>query len=201
MSGAAAEGKAGICSLFVAWPSRFTGQYGREAHLTQNNILRDGQTQTSSQPSLWLKLLAFTNSLSSFLSGCAGSYFQKCFCDWGGGKKRGKMPNLAVVDPKREAEFIPVVSKYWPMASHLTSWNLGFSVTRQGFQCSLSLLLQHCCFWQQSRNPNKNINSQTCGLWWIVIKCPDLFALFSRMYFMSLASSMWKWCLIIATIK
>ncbi len=43
MSGAAAEGKAGICSLFVAWPSRFNGQDGREAHLTQNNILTDGK--------------------------------------------------------------------------------------------------------------------------------------------------------------
>lgn len=43
MSGAAAEGKAGICSLFVAWPSRFTGQYGREAHLTQNNLLADSE--------------------------------------------------------------------------------------------------------------------------------------------------------------
>lgn len=43
MSGPAARGKAGICSLFVAWPSRFTGQYGREAHLTQNNLLADGE--------------------------------------------------------------------------------------------------------------------------------------------------------------
>lgn len=43
MSGAAAEGKAGICSLFVAWPSRITGQYGREAHLTQNNLLADSK--------------------------------------------------------------------------------------------------------------------------------------------------------------
>lgn len=48
MSGAAAEGKAGICSLFVAWPSRFTGQYGREAHLTENNILTDGESDVIS---------------------------------------------------------------------------------------------------------------------------------------------------------
>ena len=43
MLGATAEEKAGICSLFVAWPSRFTGQYGRKAHLTQNNVLPDGK--------------------------------------------------------------------------------------------------------------------------------------------------------------
>ena len=43
MSGTAAEGKAGICSPFVSWPSRLTGQYGREAYLTQNNLPADDQ--------------------------------------------------------------------------------------------------------------------------------------------------------------
>lgn len=38
----------------MPWPSCFTGQYGREAHLTQNNIPTDGD-QTSSRPALWLK--------------------------------------------------------------------------------------------------------------------------------------------------
>lgn len=86
MSGAAAEGKAGICSLFVAWPSRFTGQYGREEHLTQNNIHTDGKPNVISAVALPQTPGIYERTLS-FLSGFAWSYFQKCFCDRGGEKQ------------------------------------------------------------------------------------------------------------------
>ena len=46
MSGSAAEGKAGICSLSL-WPGLLASldNMAREAHLTQNNILTDGKTK------------------------------------------------------------------------------------------------------------------------------------------------------------
>lgn len=59
MSGPAAEGKAGICSPFVSWPSRLTGQYGREAYLTQNNLPADGQPNVISAVAVVLALLLF----------------------------------------------------------------------------------------------------------------------------------------------
>lgn len=67
MSGPAARGKAGICSLFVAWPSRFTGQYGREAHLTQNNLLADGEPSVISAAAAAQSPLFFLGLLGAIL--------------------------------------------------------------------------------------------------------------------------------------
>lgn len=76
MSGAAAEGKAGICSLFVAWPSRFTGQYGREAHLTQNNLLADSETERHLSRRRGSKSWHLQNRSPRFFVGLLGAIFR-----------------------------------------------------------------------------------------------------------------------------
>ncbi len=133
-----------------------------EKHIWPKIISSQTAKQTSSQPLPWLKLLAFTSALFSFLSGFALSYFQQSFCDRGGENQWSKRPNLAVEDPRRDAEFIPAVSKYWPVASRLSPWNLGFFVAQRGSWGSLSLLLQHCCISQECQSQQTNINPQTC---------------------------------------
>lgn len=86
MGGSGGKGRH-MLSLSVAWPSCLTGQYGRERHIWPKIISSQTAKPTSSQPSPWFKLLAFTDARSSFpLSGLARSYFQTCSCDWGGGR-------------------------------------------------------------------------------------------------------------------
>lgn len=79
MSWAAAEGKADICSLFVAWPSRFTGQYGREAHLTQNNILTDGKPNVISAVAVAVAQSPgiYEHALLFFYLGLLGAIFRR----------------------------------------------------------------------------------------------------------------------------
>lgn len=181
MSGAAAEGKAGICSLFVAWPSCFTGQYGREAHLTQNNILTDGKPNVISAVALaqtpGIYQLALLLSIWVFL----WAIFRSVSVTEAGGKKWAKRPNLDVVDPKREARFIPVVSKYWPVPSQLTPLKPGFLCCTAKLSVLSVCSTQRCCCWQQRIKPDKQIlilKHVVC--WWIMIRCLDLFALFSK---------------------
>lgn len=165
MSGAAAEGKAGICSLFVAWPSCFTGQYGREAHLTQNNILTDGKPNVISAVALaqtpGIYQLALLLSIWVFL----WAIFRSVSVTEAGGKKWAKRPNLDVVDPKREARFIPVVSKYWPVPSQLTPLKPGFLCCTAKLSvlsvCSTPTLL---LLTTENKAQQTDINPQTCCL-------------------------------------
>lgn len=153
-----------------------------EKHIWPKIISSQTENQTSSQPSRWPKLLAFTNSLSFYLSGFFSELFSEVFL-WQRreGKKWAKRPNLDVVDPKREARFIPVVSKYWPVPSQLTPLKPGFLCCTAKLSVLSVCSTQRCCCWQQRIKPDKQIlilKHVVC--WWIMIRCLDLFALFSK---------------------
>lgn len=110
-----------ICSQFVAWPSRFTGQSGTKALLTQNNTVR---IISASAAGIYSPTLGFM----AIFRGVPVTE----------GKQQGKTPNLAFVNPQRLLEFVLAATEYWPTASRLALSVLGFSVSLQGFKCSVS---------------------------------------------------------------